>query len=251
MPFQLTGPEAIRNALSNGQPLQLVLVRRGDLDPDVHDVVELARARGIPIRQGGEADIRRMRAGTADRGILALAGRNPGATLDEVLAGEGAVWLLAGVAYSGNAGFCIRTVEVSGAAAVAIDGLETRKARHVALRASMHADRFMPVFWEKTAEVVRRAKAAGRRVVAFEDCGDRAPWDVDLTGRTLLIVGGEQDGVPPEVLADCDAVTRIPMPGFIPSYNIQAALSAACFERLRQVSTLPTGGANIRKEETP
>jgi tRNA G18 (ribose-2'-O)-methylase SpoU len=49
------------------------------------------------------------------------------------------------------------------------------------------------------------------------------------------VVGGERDGLAHELLAQCDAVVRIPMAGFVPSYNLQGALSALAAERLRQL----------------
>jgi tRNA G18 (ribose-2'-O)-methylase SpoU len=39
------------------------------------------------------------------------------------------------------------------------------------------------------------------------------------------------------VLARCDDVVRVPMAGFIPSYNVQAAMAAVAGERLRQMGT--------------
>ena len=36
------------------------------------------------------------------------------------------------------------------------------------------------------------------------------------------------------LLARCDAVLRIPMRGFVPAYNLQAAMAMVAGERLRQ-----------------
>jgi tRNA G18 (ribose-2'-O)-methylase SpoU len=52
----------------------------------------------------------------------------------------------------------------------------------------------------------------------------------------LFVLGGERHGIPREVLDQCDDVIRIPMLGFIPSYNLQAAMAAVASERLRQIS---------------
>ena len=103
-----------------------------------------------------------------------------------------------------------------------------------ALRASMRADRFLPVLWSAAAGVLSAAREAGRRIIAREDVGAAAPWEADLTGPVLFVVGGEHSGIPPEMLARCDAVVRIPMQGFIRSYNLQAAVAIAAAERLRQ-----------------
>jgi tRNA G18 (ribose-2'-O)-methylase SpoU len=51
----------------------------------------------------------------------------------------------------------------------------------------------------------------------------------------LFVVGAESGGVPEPVLERADLVLRVPMAGFIPTYNLQAALAAVAIERLRQL----------------
>jgi TrmH family RNA methyltransferase len=231
---QLAGPGAIASALDSGERVRLILVRDGDLPPEAGALVERARAAGVEVRVSSGATLWRLSLTKPASDVLALVGRDPRASLEETLAAPEPVWLLVGVAYPGNAGFAVRTAEVSGAAGVVIDARFDRPARREALRAAMRADWFMPVFFERALPVVGRARAAGRRIVGVEDVGERAPWQVDLTGSALFVVGGERYGIPPEVLAGCDEVLRIPMAGFVPSYNLQAAMAAVAVERLRQ-----------------
>jgi 23S rRNA (guanosine2251-2'-O)-methyltransferase len=100
----------------------------------------------------------------------------------------------------------------------------------------MNAERFMPVHWEPVARVVERARASAHRVLGIEDVGDRAPWQEDLLAPCLFLVGGEGASLPAALLARCDAVLRLPMRGFIPCYNLQAAVAAVALERLRQAA---------------
>jgi tRNA G18 (ribose-2'-O)-methylase SpoU len=87
----------------------------------------------------------------------------------------------------------------------------------------------------RAAEALRLAREAGRTVIALEDVGTAAPWEVDLTAPALFVLGGERHGIPPDVLGAADRVLRLPMQGFIPSYNLQAAMAAVSLERLRQL----------------
>ena len=50
----------------------------------------------------------------------------------------------------------------------------------------------------------------------------------------LLVVGAERHRVSEEVLAATDAIVRLPMNGFVPSYNLQVAVSVLAVEALRQ-----------------
>ncbi len=237
---QITGPEAIRQAMDRGVRPALLLVQRGPRPGVVEEVVERAVAAGVPIREQSAGDMRRM---TATKGeparVLALVGRDPEAGFDALLDGPGAVWLLSNVSYPSNVGTLIRSVEVAGAAGIVIDAEFNKAERRRSLRVAMRADRFLPVHWNDSLTTVAKSRAAGRRIVAIEDPGGsdtKPPWEVDLTGRVLLILGGERDGIAPQVLAASDAIVRLPMPGFVPSYNVQAAAAAVAMERLRQQS---------------
>lgn len=232
---QLAGPGAIAAALDAGEPVRLVLVAKAPREPAVGALVDRAKALGIPVRVTSERSLWRLSQASPPAEILALVGGPPDAERETVLASGGLVWLLVGVAYPGNTGFAIRLAEVSGAHGVFVDSGLLHEGRREALRASMRADHFMPVFWEPALAVVAGARAAGRCVLAVEDVGTRAPVEVDLTEPLLLIVGGERHGIPREVLDACDGAIRIPMRGFIPSYNLQAAMAIVVGEHLRQL----------------
>lgn len=215
--------------------MRLVLLADEGASAEARAAAERARERGAAVRPASRASLWRLSALAPPAELLALVGPDPGADADAVLAGEGAVWLLVGITYPGNTGFAIRTAEVTGAAGVFAESALLHEGRREAVRAAMRADRFMPLFWEEALPVIERARAHGRTVLAVEDVGERAPWEADLAGRPLLVLGGERHGIPQEVLAACDAALRIPMAGFIPSYNLQAAMAIVAGERLRQL----------------
>ena len=233
---RLVGADALLRALDDGAPVRFVLLLRG-AGPAAVGAAERARASGTTVRVVASREIDRMVGGGGAAEVFACAGPDPAAPLDLAMRADGAAWLLVGLAYPGNIGSAIRTAEVSGAALVAVDPPLVGEALRGALRASIRADRFLPVFWTDARTVWTAARAAGRRVIALEASGDRAPWDVDLRGPVLLVVGGERAGVPDDLLASADAVVRLPTPGVIPSYNVQAALAAVAAERIRQEST--------------
>jgi TrmH family RNA methyltransferase len=99
----------------------------------------------------------------------------------------------------------------------------------------MGASSLLPVVYAPTPDVLASAAAHGVRTIAIEDTGTHAPWEVDLRGRVLCLIGNEQTGIDDPVVARCDHSIRIPMAGFVPSYNVQAAMTAIAVERLRQL----------------
>jgi TrmH family RNA methyltransferase len=233
---QIQGTDSIASALDRSEPLQRIVVREPVADADVAALMRRAEAAGVAVQRVTHRHFRRLLADDGDCDAIGLVGPELGASARSVLAGDGATWQLVGVAYPGNAGAALRTAEVSGAAGAFVSTNFDRNSRRAALRASMRADRFLPIFFDAAAPVFDEARRQRRLVVAVENTGDRAPWDVDLRGRVHFVVGGEVDGIPADLLARCDQVVRLPMPGFLPSYNLQSAVAAVATERLRQLA---------------
>jgi len=225
--LQITGADDVLDALKNGVKIKLVLV---DREEDCSEIIELCKSKEIKVVEGSSTDLWRMSA-KGQQKALALIGREPEGTLEEIFERDGVIWLFDGVEYAPNLGFGVRTAEVSGATAVIINVKKTHEERRTIRRAGMRATRFIPVVYASTEEILA---ACNRRIVVAEDVGDKAPWDSDLTGNVMLVVGAENAGVSKEVLDAADDIVRLPMPGFVPSYNLQVAVSALAIERLRQ-----------------
>ena len=85
-----------------------------------------------------------------------------------------------------------------------------------------------------SVSIIDEAKKNNFRIIVAEDIGTVEPWNADLTGNVLFVVGAEREGVSQEVLDACDEVVRLPMDGFVPSYNLQVAISVLAVEALRQ-----------------
>jgi tRNA G18 (ribose-2'-O)-methylase SpoU len=237
---QIAGVVSIDAALRAGKDVRLLLVAEDARAEDVREVVARAEESGIVVRTATRNVIARLSMVRPAEDALALLGRDPDADLAASLARGGAFWLLVGVAYPGNVGMVIRTAEVSGADAIAIDGSFDHEAKRAALRASMRADKFMPVYWCRAGEILDAARDTGHRIFALDEAATAAHFEADLGGPRVFVVGGENGGIPRDVLARCDERIRIPMAGFIPCYNLQAAVSAVATERLRQTSTAPS-----------
>lgn len=230
MAGQITGAEAVLRALRDGEPIDRVLV---DRERDTAEIRRMCAESDIPLEEGSTNDLWRMSA-DGHQDALALVGRPQHTTVDEVMAAGGCIWFFDGVEYSTNLGFAIRTAEVSGANAVLLNVSKTHEERRTIRRASMRADRFIPVIYTSTEAILQACTTHDTRLVVAEDVGDSGPWDEDLTGDVVLVVGAERAGVSEQVIEAADAVVKLPMDGFVPSYNLQVAVSVMAVEALRQ-----------------
>ena len=83
---------------------------------------------------------------------------------------------------------------------------------------------------------ITAARAVGYQVVAVELADDAIPLhEVSLTEATCLLVGHEDRGCTPTVLATADAVAFLPLLGKVGSLNVATAASIACYEVRRRV----------------
>ena len=65
-------------------------------------------------------------------------------------------------------------------------------------------------------------------------------WTVDLRGPVLLVVGAERLGLPPQLVAECEAVAAIPQAAGAESLNAAAAATVALYEAVRQRDAAPS-----------
>jgi TrmH family RNA methyltransferase len=74
---------------------------------------------------------------------------------------------------------------------------------------------------------------AARRVALAPGAADPL-WSIDLRGPVVLVVGAERLGLPPDLVAECEAVAAIPQAPGAESLNAAAAATVALYEVARQ-----------------
>jgi 23S rRNA (guanosine2251-2'-O)-methyltransferase len=136
-----------------------------------------------------------------------------------------------------NLGAVCRSAEFAGAAGVAIPERRSAEVTAVACKASAGAVEHLDVARVRNlADWLAAAKAAGFWIWGADAGADQAPWSVDLTGPTVLVLGGEGKGIRPRVASACDGLIALPRLGKLDSLNVSAAAAALLFEATRQRS---------------
>lgn len=145
-----------------------------------------------------------------------------------------------------NLGTLLRTSEAIGLDALV---LPKRRSVHVTpavVRSSSGAVEHMSV--ARVPNLVRAAmdlKEIGFWVAGIDMDGDRLYWDLDMSGPTALVLGGEDHGIGQLMKENCDFLVRLPMAGKVNSLNAAVAGSVVLYEmaRQRKLSALPLGEA--------
>lgn len=204
-------------------------------------VLRAAREAGIPVtRLPRDILVRKIGRRAVHQGIAAQVSSLPYAEADAVCLAaqsrpDGLLVLVDRVVDPGNLGAIVRTSAAAGATGVLLGGEGTVGLTPAVVKVSAGAVERVPVARE--AKPVRRLESlasAGFRCVVLDPHG-ATPWDeLDLTGRLVLVAGGEERGVRPAVARACEFRVGIPLAGGSESLNVGISVGVLLFEALRQ-----------------
>jgi TrmH family RNA methyltransferase len=145
----------------------------------------------------------------------------------------GLVLVMDSVRDPGNVGTMLRTALASGAdGVVAAPGTVDATSPKV-VRAGMGAQFRVPLRDMSWGQVAALSAAAGLQVIVADASAERSYTSVDWTKPSMLVIGGETEGVSEQARQLGEAV-RIPMSGPAESLNAAVAAAVILFEAVRQ-----------------
>jgi 23S rRNA (guanosine2251-2'-O)-methyltransferase len=137
-----------------------------------------------------------------------------------------------------NLGAVCRSAEFAGAAGVVIPERRATAVTAVTCKTSAGAVEHLEVAHVRNlADWLVEAKEAGFWIWGADAEAKQTPWQTDLTGPTVLVLGGEGKGLRPRVAAACDDLIALPQKGQVESLNVSTAATALLFEAVRQRSS--------------
>jgi 23S rRNA (guanosine2251-2'-O)-methyltransferase len=239
-PELLYGLHAVREALRAGtRPLQRLLVQR--TDRQFADLVQLAKAKRIPVHIEPPAAFDRLAPGGRHQGVIAFVAAKAYSSTDEIFErartrGEPPfLVILDGVEDPHNLGAVLRTAEAAGVHGVFIPERRAAGLTSVVAKVSAGAlDHMLVARVGNLSRLIEALKAAGVWVYGVEPSAQKSYAGIDMTGAIALVLGGEGEGIRPGVLKECDDCISIPMKGRVESLNVSAAVAVVLFEGVRQ-----------------
>jgi 23S rRNA (guanosine2251-2'-O)-methyltransferase len=134
-----------------------------------------------------------------------------------------------------NLGAVARSAEFAGAAGLVIPERRSAEVTAVACKASAGAVEHLEIARARNlADWLVEAKSADFWVWGADGEAEKGPWELHLTGSTVLVLGGEGKGIRPRVASACDGFAALPRAGRVESLNVSAAAAALLFEAARQ-----------------
>ncbi len=165
--------------------------------------------------QTAAEELERLCGSPDHQGVVAEVDPYPYADPNALLRREGAPLVaLDQVQDPRNLGAICRSAEFAGAGGVVIPERRSAEVTAVACKASAGAVEHLDVARVRNlADWLADAKQAGFWIWGADARASDAPWDVDLSGPTVLVLGGEGKGIRPRVALRRPGFASKPRPG--------------------------------------
>ena len=237
----LEGRQSVVAALqARRRKVQVILVSHSAHPQKIQEVLDLAAEQGVPVKQVDRRELDALAHGATHGGVLAIASPKPRTSVDELiqeleaLPGPPLLLLIEGIDDARNLGFVLRTAEATGANAVLVKKhLWDLDAIEVARPASGAYER-LPLVQVEGIEPLQELRRKGLRLLGCLAGAKTSLFQADLTGPTILAIGGEKRGLSGAVRGICDAFITIPTKGEPSSLSLSHAAAIVLGEAMRQ-----------------
>jgi 23S rRNA (guanosine2251-2'-O)-methyltransferase len=231
----LAGIHPVREALRAGRGLDRVLIARGTGGPRLQEIIDLARQRSVPVRFEPREALDRASNSAAHQGVLAFGAAQRYAELDEIADSAQLLVVLDGVEDPHNLGAIVRTAHAAGAAAVLVPDRRAAGLTETVAKAAAGALEHLPVVRVgNVSQTLEALKGRGFWIYGLDERGTDLYSETDYARPTVLVLGGEGQGLHQLVKKHCDVLVRIPMAGAISSLNVSVAAGIVLFEWKRR-----------------
>lgn len=143
--------------------------------------------------------------------------------------------LPAGIEDPGNLGAIIRSASAFGVSAILFERKGVVPLNGTVAKTSVGTiENAVLIKPDNLESVIGKLKLGGVQVIGADGRGDVLPEKVNFTSPTLIITGGEHDGIPPYLTKLCDKIVAIPMVKEVESLNVSVAMGILLYEAMRQ-----------------
>ena len=235
------GLNPILEALRGKRRAFELFIAGGGPDRRFEKLLLLAKEKGVAVRQREKGDISRLCGTEHHQGVALRIEAFAYADLEDILesqrnSGEvGLVVVLDGVQDPRNLGAIIRSAACAGVHGVIIPRDRAVGVTATVEKASAGVVETIPVAQvANIAQTLEELKKEGFWIYGAMGGSATSLYDQDFSGNTVVVIGGEGEGIRPLVRKKCDHLIAIPIKGGINSLNASVAAGVILFEIVRQ-----------------
>jgi 23S rRNA (guanosine2251-2'-O)-methyltransferase len=239
------GIHAIEELLTTGlETIDHIYFDERRMNPQLFNLMKICRKKRLAYQLVPPMKLDTIAGTDKHQGIVALRSIRPYCSPEELekrIAGKKAPLLLiaASVEDPQNLGALIRSCVAFGVDALFLERRNTAPLSPAVAKASAGMVEHCTIVRPRNLEgIIRDYGRSGFTVVGTDAVNGRPPACCDLTGPTIIILGGEHRGIPPYLEKLCTRFVSIPIDRRVPSLNVSTAGAVMLYECARQRQAL-------------
>ncbi|BDV43101.1 23S rRNA (guanosine(2251)-2'-O)-methyltransferase RlmB [Geotalea uraniireducens] len=237
----LYGINAVSEALrGKRRAFELFLARDGH-DRRLEKLLTDAAAKEIAVHRRNKADLTRLCGTEHHQGVALRLEGFPYVDLDQFLADQrcaeddSLVLALDCIQDPHNLGALIRSAACAGATGVLIPKDRAARVTATVERSAAGATETIPIVQvTNLAQTLTELKGEGFWIYGTADTAAASLYEQRFSGKVVVVIGAEGEGMRPLVRKQCDFLVSIPLRGGVNSLNASVAGGVVLFEILRQ-----------------
>lgn len=235
--LKVVGIHPVKEAINSGKEIEKILVSRETSNSELSDIVKQAKEKGIPVQKVPKIKLDK----TSDinhQGILAYISPIKFAEIDDIIDVAASrnenpfVIILDSVTDTRNFGAICRTAECMGVHGIIIPKNHSAPINEGVIKSSAGAVLKLKISRIKhLQDAIYHLQASEIKVVSFTEKAESTLRDfAPLKGGVAIILGSEELGINPKLIASSDNHLKIQMYGSTESLNVGVAAGIVIYE---------------------
>ncbi len=240
------GFRAVIEAIESGKEIEKIYLKKDAQSDLTKELYATVKGHNIPVIRVPVEKIERITKKN-HQGVLAFISPIEYQRITQIIpklyedAKSPFIVILDGVTDVRNFGAIARTCECAGVDAIVTSQTNTAPVNADAIKTSAGALLSIPVCREHNLEyIVNFLKDSGLKIIAASEKAVQDYTAISYTEPIAIVMGAEDKGISPEILALCDEHVRIPLLGNIQSLNVSVAAGILIYEAVKQRGSLPS-----------
>jgi len=245
MPNIIYGKNPVIEALEAGQSINKIYLASGPKNPVDKKIIQLARQRGIPVREVDRRKLFELAGTEKNQGIVAVLTEIVYSTIEDIFTRASQrnepplIAILDEIQDPHNFGAIIRSAEAFGFHGIIIPKDRSVGITETVAKTSAGAVSLLPIVRvANLSQLIKTLKAENIWIAGTDQQAEMTFYEADLNRSMAVVIGSEGKGMRRLVKESCDFLVRIPMAGKINSLNASVAAALIFCEARRQRAAL-------------
>jgi len=235
------GKNPVIEALESGQSINKIYLSSGPQKPVDRKIIQLARQRGIPVREVDRKKLLELAGTEKNQSIVAVLTEIVYSTIEDIFSRASQrsepplIAILDEIQDPHNFGAIIRSAEAFGFHGIIIPKDRSVGITKTVAKTSAGAVSHIPIIRvPNLAQLIKTLKIENIWITGTDQQAEIKFYEADLNRSLAVVIGSEGKGMRRLVKESCDFLVRIPMDGKINSLNASVAAALVFCEARRQ-----------------